>query len=53
MPTLRGPNAGEALGLGFDHRTEAIVAQRPVLLDVYGALAAGLFSYDENVFRNV
>ena len=29
---MRGPDAGEALSLGFDHRSEVIVAQGSLLL---------------------
>jgi len=31
---MRGPDAGEALGLGFDHRAEVIATQGPLLLQV-------------------
>lgn len=31
---MGGTDAGEALGLGFDHGAEAVVAPRALLLDV-------------------
>src|SRR6185437_900195 len=31
---VRGPDAGEALGLGFDHRAKVVATQRPLLLKV-------------------
>lgn len=31
---MRGPDAGEALGLGFDHRAEVIATQGALLLKV-------------------
>ena len=31
---MGGPDAGEALGLGFDHRAKVVATQRPLLLKV-------------------
>lgn len=31
---MRGPDASEALGLGFDHRAEVVAAQGPLLVKV-------------------
>jgi len=31
---MRGPDSGEASGLGFDHRAEAIATQGPLLWKV-------------------
>lgn len=32
--TMGGPDAGEATGLGFDHRLEVVAAPRALLLEV-------------------